>query len=72
MTARARQRAVPWEWDIRESGPADADHTVLLLPGTLATYSPRSDTYSARSDTYSARSDTYSGLRTGLFRASVW
>ena len=37
MTARARQRAAPWEWDIRESGPADADHTVLLLPGTLAT-----------------------------------
>ena len=37
MTARARQRAAPWDWDIRESGPADAEHTVLLIPGTLAT-----------------------------------
>jgi pimeloyl-ACP methyl ester carboxylesterase len=24
-------------WDLRESGPADADHTVLLLPGGLCT-----------------------------------
>jgi len=24
-------------WDQRESGPADADHTVLLLPGGLCT-----------------------------------
>ncbi len=37
MTARARQLAAPWDWDIRESGPADAERTVLLLPGTLAT-----------------------------------
>ena len=24
-------------WDLRESGPTDADHTVLLLPGSLCT-----------------------------------
>jgi pimeloyl-ACP methyl ester carboxylesterase len=24
-------------WDLRETGPTDADHTVLLLPGSLCT-----------------------------------
>jgi hypothetical protein len=24
-------------WDLRHSGPADAEHTVLLIPGSLAT-----------------------------------
>ena len=24
-------------WEVRESGPSDADHAILLLPGTLAT-----------------------------------
>lgn len=37
MTGQVRGRQVTWEWDLRESGPADADHTVLLLPGALAT-----------------------------------
>jgi hypothetical protein len=24
-------------WDLKESGPKDADHTILLLPGGLCT-----------------------------------
>jgi pimeloyl-ACP methyl ester carboxylesterase len=38
MTQRPRRRTVPdvdTEWEILESGPADAEHTVLLLPGGM-------------------------------------
>src|SRR3954469_7729167 len=27
----------PGRWDVRESGPVDAEHTVLLLPGGMST-----------------------------------
>ena len=29
--------STPVNWDLRHSGPTDADHTVLLIPGSLAT-----------------------------------